>query len=329
VFGIARVVLDVYGPDLMADLGVWLPLAAVAAFTLTVASIIALRQDNLKRRLAFSTVSQLSYIVLGLAVLHPYSLVGGLLHIPAHAFMKLTLFFCAGAIHVETHTDDISNMAGIGARMPLTMGAFAVAAAGMAGIPLIAGFVSKYFLLIGTVSTGDVVFTAALLVSGILNVAYFWPVVYTAFFESPGKSDPKPVVENVLGGRYGEPAAATDGGHDTDESGESDDGPGGTGEESTAHRETETDDHGFAPDHEGQGRQDDRETAEHLEHEHGPDDSLDWEHRGWRGGESTWFMLGPILFAAAGSIVLGVVPDTAIFLRVVRLIVAGVTGVSV
>ncbi|UPM43889.1 proton-conducting transporter transmembrane domain-containing protein [Halocatena salina] len=311
VFGIARVILDVFGPDLVGDLGAGLPLAAVAAITLTVASIIALRQDNLKRRLAFSTVSQLSYIVLGLAVLNPLSLVGGLLHIPAHAFMKLTLFFCAGAVHVETHTDDISNMAGIGKRMPLTMTAFGVASLGMAGIPLVAGFVSKYYLLIGTVSTGHVLFTGALLLSGILNIAYFWPVVYTAFFESPEEDDPKPIVENVLGGRYADEEVVADGGHAPDDAA------------------GEKDDHGYAPDHEGQGLQDRQETQAHLHPDHGSDGELAWEHRGWSGEESTWFMLGPILFVAAGSIVLGIVPDTAVFLRIVRLIVTGATGVSV
>ena len=283
VFGIARVVLDVFGPDLVGDLGMGLPLGAVAAFTLTVASIIALRQDNLKRRLAFSTVSQLSYIVLGLAVLHPAGLVGGLLHIPAHAFMKLTLFFCAGALHVETHTDDISDMAGVGKRMPLTMAAFAVAAGGMAGIPLVAGFVSKYFLLIGAISAGEAVFAVALLVSGILNIAYFWPVVYTAFFESRATADSKPLIEGPLGGWFGRPETAPDGGTDG----------------ADAHAD------------------------------HGHDGSGGWDVRDWRGGESTWFMLGPILFAAAGAIVLGILPDTAVFLRIVRLIVAGVTGVSV
>ena len=295
VFGIARIVLDVFGPDVLAELGMGVLLAAVAAFTLVVASVIALRQDNLKRRLAFSTVSQLSYIVLGLAVLHPYSLVGGLLHIPAHAFMKLTLFFCAGAIHVETHTDDISDMAGIGKRMPLTMTAFGVAALGMAGIPLLAGFVSKYFLLIGTVTTGDLLFTGALLVSGILNIAYFWPVVYAAFFESPDQADSKSVVEHVLGGRFGEEEdeAVTDGGT-ADE------------EEHDAHDE-EHDDH---------------------DHHHGPGPD-GWDQRDWLGGESTWLMLGPILFAATGSLVLGIAPDAAVFLRIVRLIVAGATGVTV
>ncbi|GAB7011997.1 cation:proton antiporter [Halolamina salina] len=293
VFGIARVILEVFGPETVAEIGMGLPLAVVAAFTLTVASVIALRQDNLKRRLAFSTVSQLSYIVLGLAVgaaLAPgrasaYALVGGLLHIPAHAFMKLTLFFCAGAIHVETHTDDISDMAGIGERMPLTMAAFGVASLGMAGIPLLAGFVSKYFLLIGTVSGGQLVFTAALLVSGILNIAYFWPVVYAAFFESQGESDGKPLLEHVLGGRFAaDDELATDGGRSETEHGE-----------------------------------------EHDDHGHGGD----WDSRGWFGGESTWFMLGPILFAATGSVVLGIVPDTAVFLRIVRLIVAATTGVNV
>jgi len=293
VFGVARVVLDVFGVDLVGQLGAGTALAAVAAFTLVAASVIALRQDNLKRRLAFSTVSQLSYIVLGLGVgaavapgrAAAYALVGGLLHIPAHAFMKLTLFFCAGALHVETHTDDISEMAGIGRRMPLTMGAFAVAAAGMAGIPLVAGFVSKLFLLVGTATAGEYAFAGALLASGVLNVAYFWPVVYTAFFESPGEADPKPLVEGPLGGwlgadRHG-PVAA-DGGDPPDD-----------------------DDHADGPPAGG------------------------WERRAPDGAESTWFMVGPILAAAAGAVVLGVVPDAAVFLRLVRLVVTAATGVSV
>jgi len=306
VFGIARVVLDVFGPDLVAELGVGTALAAVAAFTLVAASVIALRQDNLKRRLAYSTVSQLSYIVLGLAVLHPTALLGGLLHIPAHAFMKLTLFFCAGAIHVETHTDDISEMAGIGKRMPLTMGAFTVAAAGMAGIPLVAGFVSKLFLLVGTVTAGDVVFTAALLVSGVLNIAYFWPVVYAAFFESRDGADEKPLIEGPLGGRFADGSATADGSAAADGGHEDDAAPtdATVGDDGTGH--DDHDDHGHGHSH------------------HGP-----WERRAPTGAESTWFMLGPILAAATGSVVLGIVPDGAVFLRVVRLVVEAVTGVAV
>ena len=200
VFGIARVVLDVFGPETVADLGVGLPLAAVAAVTILVSSVIALRQDNLKRRLAYSTISQLSYIVLGLGLLSPAALIGGLLHIPAHAFMKLTLFFCAGAIHVETHTDDISEMAGIGKRMPLTMAAFGVASVGMAGLPLVAGFVSKWYLLIGSLDNGTAIFALVLLTSGLLNIGYFWPIVYQAFFQTAEDSDAKPLVEFPIGG---------------------------------------------------------------------------------------------------------------------------------
>ena len=201
VFGVARVVLDVFGPETVSELGVGLPLAAVAALTILVASVIALRQDNLKRRLAYSTISQLSYIVLGLGILSPASLVGGLLHIPAHAFMKLTLFFCAGAIHVETHTDNISEMAGIGRRMPVTMAAFAVASLGMAGLPLVAGFVSKWYLLIGSIDAGTAVFAGVLFLSGLLNIGYFWPIVYQAFFQTADDSDAKPLLEFPIGGQ--------------------------------------------------------------------------------------------------------------------------------
>ncbi|WP_336021927.1 cation:proton antiporter [Halobellus salinisoli] len=213
VFGIARVVLDVFGPETVQQLGVGLPLAAVAAITIVVSSVIALRQDNLKRRLAYSTISQLSYIVLGLGLLSPAALIGGLLHIPAHAFMKLTLFFCAGAIHVETHTDDISEMAGIGKRMPLTMAAFGVASLGMAGLPLVAGFVSKWYLLIGAIDGGNAIFVGVLLVSGLLNIGYFWPVVYQAFFQTPEDSDAKPLIEFPIGGTR----LAADGGERVDE----------------------------------------------------------------------------------------------------------------
>jgi len=294
VFGIARVALDVFGPETMGELGVGLPLAAVAAFTLLTASIIALRKDNLKRRLAYSTISQLSYIVLGLGVLSGNAIVGGLLHIPAHAFMKLTLFFCAGAVHVETHTDDISNMAGIGRRMPLTMVAFAVASAGMAGIPLLAGFVSKWYILIGSVQSGQAVFAVALLVSGMLNIAYFWPVVYQAFFESPGDHDEKPLVESVLGGRFGpggSEAVAADGSGDVRPDG----GSGGA------------------------------DPLGHTDHDHhgGPPPG-GWEERGWRGGESTWFMLGPILASASGAVALGVAPAVFVFLRIVRTVAENV-----
>ncbi|MFW6000028.1 MAG: proton-conducting transporter membrane subunit [Halorubrum sp.] len=228
-FGVSRVVLDVFGPELVFDLSLplgftaGLVLSTIGAVTLTAASLIALRKDHLKRRLAYSTISQLSYIILGLGLFGWYGLVGALLHIPAHAFMKLTLFFCAGNIHVSTHTDYISQMAGIGKRMPLTMGAFTIASLGMAGIPLLAGFVSKYYMLIGGVRMGmnftpvAYYLVGALLLSGVLNVAYFWPVIYTAFFEAEDVHDAKPLVDFPLGGESRSIVAATDGGRADDD----------------------------------------------------------------------------------------------------------------
>lgn len=231
-FGVSRVVLDVFGPELVFDLSLpfgfsaGLVLSTIGAITLTAASIIALRKDHLKQRLAYSTVSQLSYIILGLGLFGWYGLVGALLHIPAHAFMKLTLFFCAGNLHVSTHTDYISEMAGIGKRMPLTMGAFTVASLGMAGIPLLAGFVSKYYMLIGGIRMGAQLtpvayyLVGALLLSGVLNIAYFWPVIYTAFFEAEDAHDAKPLVDFRMGGESRSTLPATDGGRPEDADGD-------------------------------------------------------------------------------------------------------------
>ncbi|WP_372480591.1 cation:proton antiporter [Halomicrobium sp. HM KBTZ05] len=296
VFGLARVILDVFGPETVESLGVGLPLAVVATATLLIASIIALGRDNLKRRLAYSTISQLSYIVLGLALLRENALIGGLLHIPAHAFMKLTLFFCAGAIHVETHTDDISDMAGIGRRMPLTMAAFAVASAGMAGIPLLAGFVSKWYIVIGAIEGGGWFFAGALLLSGVLNIGYFWPVVYQAYFESPDDHDEKPLLRGVFGGQT---AVETDGGRPVEDGDDHADEP-----------------EPYETDHLGK-------YDEAHDHHGGPPEG-GWTAAGWWGGESTWFMLGPILAAATGAVVLGIVPNTAVFLEIVTTVVENV-----
>jgi NADH:ubiquinone oxidoreductase subunit 5 (subunit L)/multisubunit Na+/H+ antiporter MnhA subunit len=368
VFGVSRVVLEVYGPETVGSLGLGLPLAVVATVTLLAASAIALRKDHLKQRLAYSTVSQLSYIVLGLAVLSPNSITGGLLHIPAHAFMKLTLFLCAGVIHVETHTDHISEMAGIGKRMPTTMAAFGVAAAGMAGIPLVAGFVSKFYLLVGTVSTADevshYVFAVALLVSGVLNVAYFWPVVYQAFFQSAADHDAKPLVEFPVGGERRSATPRTDGGDPEDadandpavEDAETDsDDEADTADETVDHEAVDPEAIG-RPDFSGESVERDysdpappdasdseddaldRAAEDHHEPgDHGVDDeghhggppAGGWERRDWLGEESTWFMLGPVLAAMAGSVVLGLVPAAAVFLRLVDAIVSAALTVGV
>ena len=154
----------------------------LAAITVIVASLIALSQDGLKRRLAFSTIGQLSYIVMGAALLSPKGLVGGMLHISMHAFGKITLFMCAGAIFVATGKKYISEMVGIGRRMPLTMLAFAFGSLSVIGLPPTGGFISKWFLVLGTLEAEQPAMLFVLLGSSLLNAAYFLPIVYKAFF---------------------------------------------------------------------------------------------------------------------------------------------------
>ncbi len=182
VFSTVRVMLYVFGVDRMDALNLGLPTAWFVSFTILAASVIALSKDNLKSRLAYSTVSQLSYIVLGVALLTPRGIEGGLVHIANHAFSKITLFFCAGAIYVATHKKNISEMSGLGRSMPFTFGAFAVASLSMIGAPPVAGFVTKWNLLWGAVDAGSLGIVFVLLLSTLLNAAYFVPVVYTAFF---------------------------------------------------------------------------------------------------------------------------------------------------
>lgn len=182
VFSTVRVMLYVFGVERMDAANLGMPTAWFVSITILAASAIALSKDNLKLRLAYSTVSQLSYIILGVALLTPRAVEGGLVHIANHAFSKITLFFCAGAIYVATHKKNISEMAGLGRRMPFTFGAFAVAALSMIGAPPVAGFVTKWNLLVGAADAGSVGILIVLLVSTLLNAAYFVPVVYTAFF---------------------------------------------------------------------------------------------------------------------------------------------------
>ena len=189
VFACLRVLWFIFGVDLLKELGVWQMMAAVAAITILLASLIALAQDNLKRRLAYSTISQLSYIVLGATLLAPSALMGSVLHIVNHAFMKITLFFCAGAIYAHTHKTNISQLNGIGRQMPFTMGAFTVGALGMAGIPPVAGFLSKWYLCQGSLESGEAIFLAVFLTSSVLNAAYFFPIIFRAFFMKPEPGD--------------------------------------------------------------------------------------------------------------------------------------------
>ena len=146
------------------------------------APLYALSKDNLKARLAYSTVSQLAYIILGVALLTPHGIEGGLIHIVNHAFSKITLFFCAGAIYIAAHKKLISEMGGLGRTMPFTFGAFAIASLSMIGVPPVAGFVSKWYLLVGSMEAHQVGILLILITSTVLNVAYFAPVTYKAFF---------------------------------------------------------------------------------------------------------------------------------------------------
>jgi len=182
VFGIVRTVCYIYGIDLMHELGLGIMLASFAAFTMIVASLFAIAQDNLKRRLAYSTISQLSYIVLGVALLSPMGITGAMIHIPFHGFMKITLFLCAGSILVASGKENISEMAGIGRAMPMTMFAFTVGALGMCGTPPIAGFISKWFFSLGAIQSGQIAFLCVILIASLLDVVYFFPIIRTAFF---------------------------------------------------------------------------------------------------------------------------------------------------
>jgi multicomponent Na+:H+ antiporter subunit D len=182
VFVILRVVGFVFGPEGLGETGLGPALAWVAAATIVLASIRALAEDNLKRRLAYSTVGQLSYVVLGAALATPAALVGAMFHVVAHAFMKITLFFCAGAIYQATHKENVSELDGLWGRMPVTITAFGLASLGIVGMPLFAGFVSKFKLGLGAADAGQGGFIAVLVASAILSTAYLLPVVYRAAF---------------------------------------------------------------------------------------------------------------------------------------------------
>ncbi len=190
VFSTTRMMLYGFGTDTMSALNLGIPTAYFVGFTIVMASVIALTKDNLKARLAYSTVSQLSYIMLGVCLLTPHGIAGGLIHISNHAFSKITLFFCAGAIYVATRKKNISEMSGLAKTMPFTFGAFAIASLSMIGAPPVAGFVTKWELLVGTIESGSFGIILVLLASTLLNVAYFAPVTYKAFFGKRPEGEP-------------------------------------------------------------------------------------------------------------------------------------------
>jgi multicomponent Na+:H+ antiporter subunit D len=189
VFSVIKVIVYVFGIDLLAGSTGWL--IAVSGFTIVAASVVALNSDNLKRRLAYSTVSQLSYVVMAAAMLTPLSIMAAAVHLVVHAFGKITLFFAAGAIYTAAHKTEVSQLNGIGRRMPWTMSAFAVAALSLIGIPPAAGFISKWFILTSAIDGQHVFVLAVLIVSTLLNAAYFLPIVHAAFFREPDAGGPE------------------------------------------------------------------------------------------------------------------------------------------
>ncbi|MGB5292499.1 MAG: monovalent cation/H+ antiporter subunit D family protein [Lysobacterales bacterium] len=191
VFTITKVIVYVFGVEFLFSepSSGWLLYAA--AFTIIAASVVALRQQNLKRLLAYSTIAQLSYVVMAAAILKPLAEIGAAIHMVAHAFGKITLFFAAGAIYVAAKKTEIHQLKGIGRRMPLTMTAFTIGALSMIGVPPTGGFVSKWYILAGAFQDDNYVALATIILSTALNAAYFLPIIYMAWFmpedEAPGK----------------------------------------------------------------------------------------------------------------------------------------------
>jgi multicomponent Na+:H+ antiporter subunit D len=192
VFTVTKVIVYIFGVDkLFGAVGSeWLLYAA--AFTIIAASVVALRQQNLKRLLAYSTVAQLSYVVMAAAILKPLAEIGATIHIVAHAFGKITLFFAAGAIYTAAKKTELWQLRGIGRRMPITMTAFTIGAISMIGVPPTAGFVSKWYILAGAFQADNYVAVMTIIASTALNAAYFLPIVYMAWFERESEPPAKP-----------------------------------------------------------------------------------------------------------------------------------------
>ena len=182
VFTVLKVIIYIFGADFLSETGASVWLMYVAGATVLLASLVALTKDNLKARLAYSTVSQLSYVVLAGALATSFSLVGGAMHIAMHAFGKITLFFCAGAIMVASHKTEISQMRGLGWRMPFTFAAFLLGALSVIGLPPLGGSWSKWYIALGAADAEQLIFIAVLMISSLLNVAYLIPVFARGFF---------------------------------------------------------------------------------------------------------------------------------------------------
>ncbi|MCS7119508.1 MAG: monovalent cation/H+ antiporter subunit D family protein [Archaeoglobaceae archaeon] len=203
VFGVVRIICYIYGIELTSSLGLGIMLAAWVSFTVIVANMLAIGEDNFKRRLAYSTINQLSFIILGVSLLSPMAIMGAMMHITFHGYMKITLFLCAGAIAVVTGKKLVSELSGVGKQMPVTVFAFTIGAVGMSGLPPVAGFIGKWYICLGAVQSAEIfnqpiflTFILVVIIASILDIIYLLPIVKSAFFENP-----KEEIENKEFGR--------------------------------------------------------------------------------------------------------------------------------
>ncbi|TCO72662.1 proton-conducting transporter transmembrane domain-containing protein [Marinisporobacter balticus] len=191
IFVLVRVCYFVFGAETIRQIHGNIYTSVLVFITILLGSLLALHQENLKKRLAYSTISQLGYIVLGIILLNENALIGGLLHLVNHAVIKITLFFCVGAIYFMTHKKNINEIKGIGKQMPVTMTCFSIASISLIGIPPTNGFVSKWYLALGGLTENKIIFPIILLLSAFLTAAYLLPIVVTAFFHGEEKKDIK------------------------------------------------------------------------------------------------------------------------------------------
>ena len=188
-YGLLRVIFNVFSPELLKSSGWDIILGVLAVITILLGSAVALTQTDIKRRLAYSSISQLGYVLLGFSILNNNAITGAIFHIFSHAFMKSILFLAAGAIIWKTGKRNIADLKGIGRQMPITMGCFSIAALAMIGIPPLNGFLSKWTLALGALDANLVIYVLVLLISSLLNALYYLPIIIPAFFEMPGETN--------------------------------------------------------------------------------------------------------------------------------------------
>ena len=192
VLGMVRVVYYLIGADFLR--GTWVQTAwmSLALATVFMGSMLAYREKVMKKRLAYSTVSQASYILFGLSLLQPDAMTGALLHVVFHAVIKSCLFLCAGAIIYKTHKTNVSELRGIGKEMPVAIWCYTFASAALIGIPPASGFISKWYLATGALNSGVEVFSwlgpVVLLTSALLTAGYLLPITVNGFL--PGAEYP-------------------------------------------------------------------------------------------------------------------------------------------